>query len=498
VGGGVRTRFAAGAATLVVVACTDLGSLSGGGDGADAGDAGVDAHDGDTTPDFTATVAPPHLAVSAGSHVDATVTIARTNGFDAPISVSVAGLPGGASATPEPLVLTSGVASGKITITCDRTTPVGSVPLTFTAIAGALTHDATATLDVGGPSGTLDTSFGTNGQVAVVGQSVSAMAVQGDGKIVIAGGVVVSRLDASGKPDTSFMAAQAPFNINAVALAPAGNILLAGGIPNTAVPPVYSYGFVRLSANGAKDPSFGANGEKTLIVGGVNGGSAAAIIALPSGAIFAAGGGLQGTTLVSLAANGAPDPSFGTGGIASFAGPAASQLVIASDGSFVLAAGNLAHVAKGGTMVTTWTLPFSVAALAMTATGAYVVVGPKSGFSVARITTAGTLDASFGTSGVATTVIESPQDAPTSLALEPDGKIVVAGSRVKPPPGGTRTDWALARYTADGALDTSFGANGTVTGTDVSSDLTAGPVITQPDGKILVVIGSTTIARYWP
>jgi uncharacterized delta-60 repeat protein len=75
----------------------------------------------------------------------------------------------------------------------------------------------------------------------------------------------------------------------------------------------------------------------------------------------------------------------------------------------------------------------------------------------------------------------------TSLALQPDGKIVVAGS--------SGLDFALARYNADGSLDAGFGSGGTVT-TDFGDWDRAPAVAIQADGKI--VVAGTTGGFYGP
>ena len=61
------------------------------------------------------------------------------------------------------------------------------------------------------------------------------------------------------------------------------------------------------------------------------------------------------------------------------------------------------------------------------------------------------LDPSFGTGGFNTTDFGN-DDRPNAIAIQPDGKIVIAGST-----GGATSDFAIARYNANGTLDTSFG-----------------------------------------
>ena len=118
-------------------------------------------------------------------------------------------------------------------------------------------------------------------------------------------------------------------------------------------------------------------------------------------------------------------------------------------------------------------------------------------FALARYNSDGSLDASFGTGGKVTTNFERINfpslDVGTSIALQPDGKLVVAGI--------SNFDLALARYNSDGSLDASFG-----TGGKVADDLqnlwtvtNAADVVLQPDGKILVASqtdGDFALVRY--
>jgi uncharacterized delta-60 repeat protein len=110
-------------------------------------------------------------------------------------------------------------------------------------------------------------------------------------------------------------------------------------------------------------------------------------------------------------------------------------------------------------------------------------------FGLARYNADGSLDASFGTGGKVTTDFNGKADVGSSMTLQPDGKIIVAGiaNVTAPPPNAQNTsgDFALARYNTNGTLDSSFGNGGKVT-TDFSGSLdAANAVALQPDGKIV-------------
>ncbi|MFI5782491.1 WD40 repeat domain-containing protein [Nocardia sp. NPDC051570] len=94
----------------------------------------------------------------------------------------------------------------------------------------------------------------------------------------------------------------------------------------------------------------------------------------------------------------------------------------------------------------------------------------------------GTLDAGFGSGGKVSTDLGSPADHARAVAVQPDGKIVVAGATQDPAQG---DNFALVRYTTDGKLDTGFGDGGRVS-TDFGGKAdVANAVVIQPDGKIV-------------
>ncbi len=139
--------------------------------------------------------------------------------------------------------------------------------------------------------------------------------------------------------------------------------------------------------------------------------------------------------------------------------------------------------------------------------GKIVVAGftesPSTGEDIAlvRYNIDGSLDDTFGDGGLVVTDFFGDFDVAEAIAVQPDGKIVVAGITVNPelinPVTGetlTQEDFALARYNVDGSLDTTFGDGGMVV-TDFfnSFDLTKAMAL-QPDGKILVVgVASTGV-----
>src|SRR5262245_14652956 len=90
----------------------------------------------------------------------------------------------------------------------------------------------------------------------------------------------------------------------------------------------------------------------------------------------------------------------------------------------------------------------------------------------------GDLDPTFGGDGIVTTAFPGGTVSATSVVVQADGKLVLAGSS-------SRGDFVLLRYTANGALDPSFGGDGVVT-TDLGGCCEfANALVLQPDGKLV-------------
>src|SRR5207237_6298441 len=96
--------------------------------------------------------------------------------------------------------------------------------------------------------------------------------------------------------------------------------------------------------------------------------------------------------------------------------------------------------------------------------GGYTDNGAGSDFALVRYNTSGALDTSFGSGGKVTTAIGSGDDLGLATQIQPDGRIVLAGSAEV----GLSPDFALARYNANGSLDNAFGSFGRVA-TDIAS-----------------------------
>src|SRR5262249_24482946 len=120
----------------------------------------------------------------------------------------------------------------------------------------------------------------------------------------------------------------------------------------------------------------------------------------------------------------------------------------------------------GGLVTTDYSGGNDVAqALVIQADGKLVAAGYDTNgtqnFALARYNSDGSLDSTFGGTGKVTTDFSLGNDVAKVLAIQSDGKFVAAGFTT--PRFSSVPKFALARYNADGSLDTGFGTNGTVT-----------------------------------
>ena len=325
------------------------------------------------------------------------------------------------------------------------------------------------------PSGALDTSFNTTGKLMTpIGSSsdiANALALQPDGKIVVAGycsndgnnDFCLARYLPSGALDTSFNATGTvitPIGLsydyaNAVALQPDGKIVVAGYCSNGTNS---DFCLARYLPNGALDTSFNTTG-KVITPFGSGDDYARAVALQPDGKIVVAGDCYNGTydfCLARFLPSGALDTNFNT------------------TGTVITPVGSGSDTAY---------------AVALQPDGKIVVTGVCFGstnfdFCLARYLPSGALDTSFNTTGTVITSVGSSFDTAYGVALQPDGKIVVAGFCLTP-----ISHFCLARYLPSGTLDTSFNTTGKVITSIGSGDDFARAVALRPDGKIVVAGG---------
>lgn len=329
--------------------------------------------------------------------------------------------------------------------------------------------------------GSLDDSFVYNFMGSGANTSIaSSVAVQPDGKIVVAGllatgidGAGLIRYNPDGTPDEGFgeggiVISEAIHGGNVTALLqPDGKILLAGGYGFLGTPDSTPYRVVRYNSDGTLDTSFSADGIASTMMGTFGGVESALL--QPDGKILLVGscfyGGTRDFFLIRFNTDGSLDSSF------------------SEDGKLATAIGGMDDYAY---------------AAVLQDDGKIVAVG-QSDFNcvLVRYNSDGTLDTGFGVEGKVTADFGAA-DTAHGVAIQADGKIVVVGNSEY---DGNLSIVVLTRYNPDGTLDTSFGDAGTsfVSWEDGSSH--ASSVSIQADGKI-VVAGSSTdnfvLARFNP
>jgi uncharacterized delta-60 repeat protein len=407
----------------------------------------------------------------------------------------------------------------------DRTAPVGrlfraSVVLTMSAVVLA----SGFRVPVIAAGGDLDASFGTGGTVIATfpgGSYATAVAMQPDGKIVVVGAAAgasntgefaIARYEAAGALDTTFagngmrttpIAGGHGDEARSVAVGPDGKIVVAGTDSDR------RFAVVRYRSDGALDPSFGGNGiVRTNLTLGMDVGYDVALQA--NGKIVVAGvaGGpiKPRFAVVRYLRDGSLDQTFADGGAAILVpGGVGRSLAIQDNGRIVVTGytpygltiarlrtdGRLDRSFGGDGVVgrldsrhhAIWPL-----AVALQPNGKILVGGGWDIFNggVARFTSDGKLDRTFGGDGAVRIRLGSNEQAIVGLAIQDDGGIIAAG-HVEPHEYGDTTvpHIVVARLLRDGALDHTWGGNGKVS-TRLPGGSSCDGVALQPDGKIVV------------
>ncbi|GAB4371974.1 MAG: hypothetical protein Kow00121_13920 [Elainellaceae cyanobacterium] len=335
--------------------------------------------------------------------------------------------------------------------------------------------------------GNLDASFGTAGKVVTDFGGTNdygySIALQTDGKIILVGSsstgvdedVAIARYTSEGRLDTSFgLGGKVLDNFSlydygySVALQPDGKLVVAGSIYSNNAND--DFALIRYNSDGSLDSDFNGNGLAATDFGNNDYGYSLAL--QTDGKIVVAGETSTGTgtefALTRYNPNGTLDTSFGVNG-----------------------------------RVTTRFSNYNYgSAVRVQPDGKIVVAGYSSftdsndtDFALARYHSDGSPDLTFGTNGKVVTPLGSSFDSKLSLAIQPDGKLVIAGS--------INGDFALLRYRRDGSLDLSFGKGTGKVITDFGNLDGGSGVAIQPDGKIVMAgyasSGSNTnfsIARF--
>ena len=250
---------------------------------------------------------------------------------------------------------------------------------------------------------------------------------------------------------------------------------------------------------GDLDTTFGSGGKKTVNFGGTD--AARAVLVQPNGRVVAAGGGGPASSFCVVrlrSANGTLDPTFGSGGkrVVDFGSDDESVhgAALQPDGKIVLAGDSrlqpaVVRLKANGALDTSfdgdgkklfsWGAIGRVTAVVIAPNGKILLggfSGPEGGnIQVARMTAKGALDTTFGAGGIATVDFGGTEFG-EAIARQADGRILVVG---RSSAGGA----VVARLRATGALDPDFGSGGRVT---LPGGGSLSAVLVQPDRNIVV------------
>jgi len=294
----------------------------------------------------------------------------------------------------------------------------------------------------------------------------------------------------------------------AVAIQPDGKILIGGGAFDDGYKYLAYLALARYNPDGSPDSSFGMKGKITTTVYdnseiqalAVQGdGKIVAVVCNPNAAF-------NGFFVLRYFPDGSPDAGW-----ADSMGEGVSRAVaiaLQPDGG-VLVAGSLSYQHSvliryksngsrdstfgiDGKVVTTIDRGSWTSSIVVQPDGKIVTAGSSvnlenvQGFALVRYNKDGSLDSTFGLNGVVRTLFDSA--AANSVAIQADGRIVAAGKNISP----SRAECALARYKSNGNLDASFDSDGKVTTSLLPNGSEEASVYAQSDGKVLAAARSTS------
>jgi uncharacterized delta-60 repeat protein len=312
--------------------------------------------------------------------------------------------------------------------------------------------------------GSLDNTFAANGifRINLENDAANNVAIQHNGKIILAGGITLLRLDSDGSLDESFNGTgiqYLDFMSISIAVQQDDKILIAG---TNYIGGGSDFVISRFNANGGVDNSFDGDGKQTTDFGGSKE-NATSIFVQPGGKIILTGNTgttysdnslLKNIAIARYNSDGSLDDTYSSDGkeIIPFipSNSYANSIAIQPDGK-LLALG-------------------------------YMLDGTNTNLAAARYNTNSTPDNSFDGDGVLIENGNLRDTHFTSTAVQSDGKVVAAGYTWN----GNNYNFAIVRYNSDGSLDKTFSGNGKQTVGFGSANAQAKAVSIQVDGKIVV------------
>jgi uncharacterized delta-60 repeat protein len=326
-------------------------------------------------------------------------------------------------------------------------------------------------------SGALDRTFGDGGIVRPdfggLGWGM-AVATQADGKIVVAGhgtlpggnfDFVLARYNVDGSLDASFDGDGRVFTdfgygdgANGLAIQPDGKIVAVGLARSGSSRDTNEFAVARYNPNGSLDSSFDGDGRVLTAFTSLTDSAVDAVVQ-PDGRIVVGGyAGFSFTpphnqhyALARYNADGSLDTGFdGDGKVTTIPGTYTEDVALQGDGKILLAGQGITRYNADGSIDSSFgrggkALPDGNVRALLLQSDARIIAAEGSGadFGLVRLDARGRQDVSFGGGGVVTDIGPGTDDLPTAAALQPDRRIVVAGSAAV---RGQPANFAVARY----------------------------------------------------
>lgn len=308
--------------------------------------------------------------------------------------------------------------------------------------------------------GSLDLTFGNGGITSTTSVFGQGIKIQSDGKILVGGGVfAVARFNTDGSLDTSFgndgiVSTQVGSGYSSawgIALQSDGKIVLIGNYEissnNSGI------ALVRYNSDGNLDNSFGSNGVVTLdITSGYDYANSIEIQSNDQKIVIS--GQTNGVMVARFNPNGSLDNTFGTNGVVNTqvgSNSGSNSMKIQNDGKIIVAGG-------------------------MMDSQGYQQ------FLTIRYNSDGSLDLSFGAGGIVQSSVGTGFQWGWDLAIQ-NAKIIVGGVRTVST--AQNSEFVLIRYNSDGSIDNTFGASGVVHAMPLGISDYLRSISLQTDGKIL-------------
>ena len=333
--------------------------------------------------------------------------------------------------------------------------------------------------------GSIDSTFGTNGQVLTTFGALlnypGSIAVQADGKIIASGSrngpLILARYNTNGSLDNTFdgdgkvVTALGISNTNVyVDVLPNGKIQLAGATSTSAG---NHFAITQYNTNGSLDLTFDGDGRSLALFDVNDNSNIIDDISKQADGKFLVNTRIQPMSefdnpedfvIRRYNSDGTVDNTFGANGKVFTAlglGSISKQTTTQADGKILLVGYSQYLLGQAPLVID---------------------------FNVLRYNSDGTLDTTFSEDGIISEKVESSNDNGRIVLKQNDGKLVLIGNqRNNQQNSNSNTEIAMARYNQNGSLDVSFGTNGksiSVFGQNVNNVRKAA---LQPDGKILVM-----------